>query len=110
MVQQTQDQWLGGDYFATTDEGGLGFPDFSKLAAAFDIPAVEIDGNATIEEGLAKTYAMDGPVLCVVHVPREHRVIPQAYYGYPLEDSMPLLPREEFLANMIIKPLPISQS
>jgi acetolactate synthase-1/2/3 large subunit len=110
MVQQTQDQWLEGNYFATTEEGGLGFPDFSKLAAAFDIPAIEIDGNATIEEGLAKTYAVDGPVLCIVHVPREHRVIPQAYYGYPLEDSMPLLPREEFLANMIVKPLPVSQS
>ncbi len=110
MVQQTQDQWLEGNYFATTEEGGLGFPDFSKLAAAFDIPAVEIDGNAAIEKGLAKAYAMDGPVLCVVHVPREHRVIPQAHYGYPLEDSMPLLPREEFLANMIVKPLPISQS
>ncbi|MAF80547.1 hypothetical protein CL628_00885 [bacterium] len=110
MVQQTQDQWLEGNYFATTEEGGLGFPDFQKLAAAFDIPAVEIGGNATIEEGLVKTYAMEGPVLCVVHVPREHRVIPQAYYGYPLEDSMPLLPREELLANMIVKPLPISQS
>ena len=110
MVQQTQDQWLEGNYFATTEEGGLGFPDFSKLAAAFDVPAVEIDGNAAIADGLAKVYATDGPVLCVVHVPREHRVIPQAYYGYPLEDSMPLLPREEFLENMIVKPLPQSQT
>jgi acetolactate synthase-1/2/3 large subunit len=110
MVQQTQDQWLEGNYFATTEEGGLGFPDFSKLAAAFDIPAVEINGNTAIADGLARVYATDGPVLCVVHVPREHRVVPQAHYGYPLEDSMPLLPREEFLANMIIKPLPQSRT
>jgi acetolactate synthase-1/2/3 large subunit len=110
MVQQTQDQWLEGNYFATTEEGGLGFPDFSKLAAAFDIPSVVIDKNTDIADGLARVYNMEGPVLCDVRVPREHRVIPQVYYGYPIEDSMPLLPREEFLTNMIVKPLPISQS
>ena len=110
MVQQTQDQWLEGNYFATTEEGGLGFPDFPKLAEAFDIPSVVIDGNIGIEDGLSRTYGIDGPVLCDVHIPREHRVIPQAHYGYPIEDSMPRLPREEFLANMIVKPLPISQS
>jgi acetolactate synthase-1/2/3 large subunit len=71
---------------------------------------VVIDSNTGIEEGLSRTYGIDGPVLCDVRIPREHRVIPQVHYGYPLEDSMPQLPREEFLANMIVKPLPISQS
>jgi acetolactate synthase-1/2/3 large subunit len=105
MVQQTQDQWLEGNYFATTEEGGLSFPDFTKLATAFGMPSVVIDSNADIADGLAKVYDTEGPVLCDVRVLREHRVIPQVHYGYPIEDSIPLLPREEFLANMIVEPV-----
>jgi hypothetical protein len=41
-------------------------------------------------------------------VPHEKRVIPQVAFGYPIEDSEPHLPREEFLANMKVKPMPVS--
>jgi D-sedoheptulose 7-phosphate isomerase len=34
----------------------------------------------------------------------------QVKFGRPNEDADPLLSREEFLANMIVKPLPVSQS
>ena len=33
---------------------------------------------------------------------------PQVRFGYPLEDGEPLIDRDEFLANMIVKPMPVS--
>lgn len=108
MVQQTQEQWLGGEHVGTSYEGGLAFPDFTTIAAAFGLPHVVIDKNADLAARLAEAFAVKGPVLVDVRVPASRRVTPQSRFGYPIEDSEPLLPREEFLANMIVKPMPKS--
>lgn len=108
MVQQTQEQWLGGEHVGTSYEGGLSFPDFTTVATAFGIPHIVIDKNADLATGLAEAFAVKGPVLVDVRVPASRRVAPQSRFGYPIEDSEPLLPRDEFLANMIVKPMPKS--
>ena len=108
MVRQTQEQWLGSNYHATSYEGGLDFPDFSLVAQSFDIPAVRIDENSDIERVVAKVMESDGPILCDVVIPPEHRVIPQCRYGRPIEDAEPLLARKEFLENMIVEPMAVS--
>jgi len=41
MCRFTQRQWLGGTYPATSIEGGLGFPDWQKLADAFGVEIEE---------------------------------------------------------------------
>ena len=69
---------------------------------------MRIDRNDAIADVLDRFYAVDGPVLCDVRIPREHRVVPQNKYGRPIEDSEPLLPREEFLENMLVDPVPES--
>jgi acetolactate synthase I/II/III large subunit len=108
MVQQTQEQWLGGRYYATTVEGGLGFPDFVKLADACGFSTVSVDRNRDLPNAIRQALATAGPVLCDVHIPGTHRVVPQCKFGYPIEDSEPLLPRSEFLENMIETPMEIS--
>lgn len=108
MVRQTQEQWLGGVYVATSPEGGLGFPDFGALAKSFDIPALRLDRNADVDDVLRAVMAHDGPILCDVRIPHEHRVVPQSRYGRPIEDADPLLPREVFLENMIVPPVEAS--
>jgi acetolactate synthase-1/2/3 large subunit len=108
MVQQTQEQWFGGRHVGTSEAGGLGFPDFVQLANAFRIPAYRVSTRDEIEDVLPSALATDGPVLIDLHFPSESRVRPQAKFGYPIEDSEPLLPREEFLANMLVAPLPKS--
>ncbi|WP_448951172.1 thiamine pyrophosphate-binding protein [Labrys neptuniae] len=105
MVQQTQEQWLGGDYVGTSYEGGLAFPNFIVLAEAFSIPWLVIEQNSDVENILNSAMAVEGPVLIDVRVPRTERVTPQAKFGYPIEDAEPLLPRDEFLSNMIVAPL-----
>ena len=108
MVQQTQEQWLGGKYHATTVEGGLAFPDFVKVAEACGFGTVVVDKNADLAAAIRKTLDMPGPVLCDVRIPSTQRVRPQSRFGYPIEDSEPLLPRKEFLQNMIVAPMEVS--
>lgn len=109
MVQQTQEQWLGGQYVGTSLEGGLAFPDFVALAKAFEIPTLVVNTEAEVNGVLQQAYAMNGPVFVDIRIPRTERVTPQSRFGYPIEDADPLLPRDEFLAAMIVKPMPKSQ-
>jgi acetolactate synthase-1/2/3 large subunit len=108
MIQQTQDQWLGSKYLASSVEGGLAFPDFGKVAAAYGFRTLHLDRNDALAEGLRAALGAEGPVFCNVEVRAEHRVIPQVKFGRPNEDAEPFLGREEFLKNMIVQPLDVS--
>jgi len=108
MVQQTQEQWLGGEHVGTSYDGGLAFPDFATLASAFDLPHITIEADSDLQAGLSQAFASSGPLLVDIRVPASRRVAPQSRFGYPIEDAEPLLPREEFIDNMIVKPMPKS--
>jgi acetolactate synthase-1/2/3 large subunit len=108
MVRQTQDQWLGSNYYATSVEGGLPAPDFVALARAHGIEADTLKLNADIKTKLARALVSDGPAFLNVEVDPKARVQPQVKFGRPNEDGEPLLSREEFMANMLVKPLPAS--
>lgn len=109
MIQQTQDQWLGSRYIASSVEGGLAFPDFNGVAAAYGFAPVTIEASGELD-GIVKLVESDGPVFCNVEIRPEERVIPQVKFGRPIEDADPLLPRDEFLANMIVDPVDASRS
>src|SRR5439155_9183486 len=108
MVQQTQEQWLDGRYEATTPDSGLAFPDWKRTAEAFGWSVAEITRNAEIADVVRSVRETDGPVFCRVQISSSQRVVPQVRFGYPIEDGEPLLPRDEFLANMIVEPTPAS--
>jgi len=108
MIQQTQDQWLGSRYLASTVEGGLAFPDFAKVAEAYGYKTVIVSNNRDLRGCIQNVLNSEGPVFCNVEISPEHRVIPQVKFGRPNEDLEPLLDRREFLENMIVKPLEVS--
>jgi acetolactate synthase-1/2/3 large subunit len=108
MVQQTQEQWLEGRYEATSPESGLGFPDWEDAARAFGIEAFSITTNAEIGEGLRRAREARGPIFVRVVISSAQRVVPQVRFGYPLEDGEPFIDRDEFVDNMIVKPMPAS--
>lgn len=108
MVQQTQEQWLNSRYEATTIDGGLGFPDFVKVAKAYGFEVINIVENKKISTSIKNSFNKKGPVFCNVEIPPEARVIPQVKFGRPIEDSEPFLERKEFLDNMIVRPLDVS--
>lgn len=108
MVQQTQEQWLGAKYYATSRQGGLSFPNFEGLAKSFGFRWSLIDRNENIGIGVAEALAGAGPTFCGVRISPLHRVSPQSRFGRPIEDAEPLLPRPEFLRNMLVEPMSIS--
>ena len=75
---------------------------------AYGFPADSVELNADIPSKLAEALETDGPYFLNIEIDPKHRVIPQVKFGRPNEDADPLLPREEFLANMLIEPLPVS--
>jgi len=109
MIQQTQDQWLESRYLASSVEGGLAFPEFGSVARGFGWQSLELARNQDCEAIIQQALELSGPVFCDVKIPAHHRVTPQVKFGRPNEDPEPLLPRDEFAANMIVAPLEVSR-
>ncbi|NQU38479.1 MAG: thiamine pyrophosphate-binding protein [Lentisphaerae bacterium] len=105
MIRQTQDQWLGSQYLASSSAGGVADPNFSAIASAYGIESNTLERNGECADKMAEVMAAQGPFLCNVQINHSHRVIPQVKFGRPNEDSEPLLGREEFLRCMIVEPV-----
>lgn len=91
MCRQTQRRWLGGKYFSTSVEGGLGFPDFVKLAKAHGIPAAVIGLRGEIDFALRQLFATDGPGLLEVAIPAEAELAHQVPFGKALDEAEPVI-------------------
>lgn len=105
MIRQTQDQWLGGKYYASSHAGGLSFPDYAALAAAFGMEYRMAETQRDAATALTETLAATGAVFCHLRIPPDAKVIPQVRFGCPNEDMEPLLPREVFHAAMVVEPV-----
>jgi len=110
MVQQTQEMWLGSKYYATSPDGGLAFPDFEKVAKAYGYPVFSVSRNERLKETLSQAFDAPAYSFTNIEIAPEARVVPQVQFGRPNEDSSPLLERAEFLDNMLVAPLPVSES
>ncbi len=79
------------------------------------IPSIIIADQKNLRGDVKRALSMEGPVMVDVHVILDEVRAPRlqsyqkpdgSFVSKPLEDLFPFLPREEFLANMIVKPLP----
>jgi acetolactate synthase-1/2/3 large subunit len=113
-IRASQKGYFGRASIGCDSRTGLTVPDLSKVAAAYNIPCVVIPDQKNLREDVRRVLAMEGPVIVDVHVIADEMRAPrlQSYQrpdgsmvSKPLEDLFPFLPREEFLANMIVKPL-----
>jgi acetolactate synthase-1/2/3 large subunit len=114
-IRASQTAYFGQPNIGCDAGTGLTVPNLTKVAAAYNIPAVVIENQSNLREDVRRVLAMEGPVVVDVRViPNEMRApCMQSYQkpdgsfvSKPLEDMFPFLSREEFLANMIVKPLP----
>ncbi len=114
-IRASQTGYFGKPSIGCDAATGLTIPDLSKVAAAYNIPSIVIPNQANLAADVRRALAIPGPVLIDVHVIPDEMRAPrlQSYQkpdgsmvSKPLEDMYPFLPREEFLANMIVKPLP----
>ena len=104
MIQQTQDQWLDSNYYASSEEGGLSFPNYEKLASTYNIKYFELNNEKDFSL-IDEIMNDDNPLICNVCIDKDFRVTPQVKFGKPNEDMGPLLPRDMFKESMIIKPI-----
>jgi acetolactate synthase I/II/III large subunit len=113
-IRASQTGYFGKASIGCDSATGLTVPNLSKVAAAYNIPSVVIPDQKNLREVVRRVLAMEGPVVVDVHVIPDEMRAPrlQSYQkpdgsmvSKPLEDMFPFLPREEFLANMIVKPL-----
>jgi acetolactate synthase-1/2/3 large subunit len=103
MVRQTEEQWLGGINIGTDSrKGDLVFPDFQALASSFGYKASKVSTHKELKSQLERMYSDNSIGFLEVVIDPYSKVIPQTRYGYPLEDSEPILSREELRANMLI--------
>jgi acetolactate synthase-1/2/3 large subunit len=94
---------------------GVTLPALEGVARAYGIPYATITTDHELQRQVRDLLDAPGPCLIEVKTPREEPRAPSlssmrkpdgSMVSKPLEDLWPFLPREEFLANMIIPTLP----
>ncbi len=113
-IRASQTGYFGKPNIGCDSRTGLTVPDLSRIAAAYNIPSMIIPNQMNLREDVRRALAIEGPVLIDVRVIPDEMRAPRlqsyqrpdgSFVSKPLEDMFPFLPREEFKANMIVKPL-----
>lgn len=114
-IRQTQTNYFGKPLVGVDEQSGIGFPDTSKIAAAYGIEFCRTYSLDTLEGAINRAISYEGgPFICEVMLDPEQFFTPKlssrklpngTMVSAPLEDMAPFLPRDEFKSDMIIKPL-----
>ena len=113
-IRTSQLRWFN-RVMAADERTGMKLPDLSKVASAYGLPVHRISDQSRLRQEVRQVLDMSGPVVCEVCCLLEEPRMPStasaqrkdgSLYSKPLEDLWPFLSRKEFLANMIVPPLP----
>ena len=108
-IKQTQNNFFNGLMVASDKGSGVSFPDFIKVAQAFDLPAIRISNQDNLKDEIEKILSTKGPVVCEVMLQNDYIFQPKhsseklpngKFVSKPLEDMYPFLNRDEFKENM----------
>ena len=111
MIKHTQNAMFQGRRYGVDERSGVSCPNFSKLAEAFNIKAMQINVWADVDPVLEQMQQHQGPVICEVRMHANQMMLPKLSLAMradgtlvspPLEDLSPLLPRAELERNMLI--------
>ena len=78
-------------------------PDFERVAKAYGIESVTIEGKKDIDKKLNYVMSYEGPILCNIKIDPTQKLIPKLEFGNPLEDMYPYLTDKQISDNMVIK-------
>jgi acetolactate synthase-1/2/3 large subunit len=114
-IRASQTAFFGKASIGADRHTGTTIPDLCKIGASYGLGTYLIKDQTDLRSEVRRVLKMTGPVVCDVNVlpdevrgPRvqSYQKPDGSFVSKPLEDLFPFLPREEFLANMIVKPLP----
>lgn len=114
-IRASQRAYFGQANIGADKNTGITIPDLSKVGASYGLATYVIHDQTDLRHQVQKVLSMKGPVVCDVNVLPDEVRAPRlqsyqkpdgSFVSKPLEDLFPFLSREEFLSNMIVKPLP----
>jgi len=94
---------------ASSEEGGVTLPDFEKVAKSYGLSYYRISSQEDIHKEVQEVLDKSGPVVCEIMMLDAHETLPRnsthkredgTFVSLPMEDMLPLLPRDEFEENM----------
>lgn len=112
-IRMTQKNYFDGAYLGCDVSSGLGFPDWTALAAAFRIPAVHLGDSWFADPAILDLWHGQGPVLFLVPLHPEQSYFPKissrisatgGMESNPLHLMTPDLPSET--ADFVLRYLP----
>lgn len=113
-IRNTHTRFFDGRLVCCDPSSGLTLPDTCKIASAYGLKTERISDQTNLKEEVSNVLNMEGPIVCDVMVDPDLQMAPKlssmarpdgTMVSKPLEDLWPFLDREEFLENMLIKPL-----
>jgi len=113
-IRATQQNYFAGRYVGSHPASGLTLPDTCRVASAYGLSTAQISSHDHLRARVRETLDRAGPVICDVKITPNQATAPRlssmqkpdgSMVSKPLEDLVPFLERDEFLANMIIPPL-----
>ena len=113
-IRQTQRNFFPGNDVGSGPESGVTFPDFARVAYGFDLPFRRVCDHGEMPSAIRATLAEPGPAMCELMLDLRQPFSPKVsskrladgrMVTAPLEDMAPFLPRDEFLENMIVRPV-----
>ncbi len=113
-IRSSQSRFFEGRFIGTDKTSGVSFPELRRIADAYRMSYFNIESTEQVEDGIRQVLAHPKAVLCEVNCLRDQEIIPTAstarrpdgtLVSKPLEDMYPFLDREEFLREMIVKPI-----
>lgn len=112
-IRYLQNTSFRGRKIGCDEASGISFTDFEKLANAFGIRYVKIEGSDRLAEKLSVLFEDDKPMVCEVMCVEDQpflsvssaRNAKKRFVNRPLEDQAPWLDREDFLNEMIVEPI-----
>ncbi len=113
VIRKRQNDLFRSRTIGTDAENGVSCPDYRKVADAFGITYMHIDGSDELEEGLNNLSNCKDPVICEIKCVEEqdylHTSFGKSRQGKmvrrPLEDLSPFLNRELIETEMVIEPI-----
>lgn len=113
-IRTTQKTHFNSNLVVSDPTSGLTLPSIELNAKAYRIPFHRIENQKNLKKDISFVLNYNGPIICEILIDENHITMPKAsvykksngqFATRPMEDLFPFLDKEEFLKNLLIKPI-----
>ena len=110
-IRTTQNTYFDGRHYGSSPEGRLFLPDICKVAQAYGIPTMSMQGGDSIADRVNDVLSTDGPCLCEIFMDPEQSLYPKLMSSMgsdgklvssSLENMYPFLEKDESQKDSIV--------